>query len=93
MVTWYGQADVPREVSGRRADRSPFIQYKYIVNKTTVKLSNYKSNDLPTNGLPTRAWRRQPSHQLDKVAFIEQHWDYNTTIAPLNIYGVKFRNA
>ena len=33
-----------------------------------MKLWNYKSNDLPKNGLPTRAWRRQPSHQLDKVS-------------------------
>ena len=46
----------------------PFIQYKYIVSKTIVKLWNYKSNDLPKNGLPSRAWRRQPSHQLDKVS-------------------------
>ena len=44
------------------------MQYKYIVNKTIVKLWNYKFNDLPKNGLPTRAWRRQPSHQLDKVS-------------------------
>ena len=27
------------------------------------------NNDLPKNGLPSRAWRRQPSHQLDKVSF------------------------
>ena len=33
-----------------------------------MKLWNYKSNDLPANGLPTRAWSRQPSHQLDKVS-------------------------
>ena len=31
-----------------------------------MKLWNYKSNDLPKNGSPTRAWRRQTSHQLDK---------------------------
>ena len=78
MVTRYGQADVPREVSGRRADRRSapaadfprdvFVQYKCIVNTTKVKLWNYKSNDLPANGLPTRAWSRQPSHQLDKVS-------------------------
>ena len=40
----------------------------YLVNTTKVKLWNYKSNDLPANGLPTRAWSRQPSHQLDKVS-------------------------
>ena len=45
-----------------------FIQYQYIVNETIVKLRKYTSNDLPKNGLPTRAWRRQPSHQLDKVS-------------------------
>ena len=33
-----------------------------------MKLWNYKFNDLPANGLPTRAWSRQPSHQLDKVS-------------------------
>ena len=33
-----------------------------------MKLWNYKSNDLPANDLPTRAWSRQPSHQLDKVS-------------------------
>ena len=38
-----------------------------MVNTTIVKLWYYKSNNLPKNGLPTRAWRRQPSHQLDKV--------------------------
>ena len=27
-----------------------------------------KKNDLEKNGLPTRAWRRQLSHQLDKVS-------------------------
>ena len=31
-----------------------------------MKLWNYKSIDLPKTGLPTRAWHRQPSHQLDK---------------------------
>ena len=86
MVTRYGQADVPREVSGHRANRRsapgadfprdvcltvshiPFIQYKYIASTTMVKLWNYKSNDLPKNGLPMRVWRRQPSHQLNKVS-------------------------
>ena len=33
-----------------------------------MKLWNYKSNHLPANDLPTRAWSRQPSHQLDKVS-------------------------
>ena len=32
-----------------------------------MKLWNYKVNDLRKNGLPTCAWRRQPSHQLEKV--------------------------
>ena len=61
--------------SGRRPSGSerpqgsiPFIQYKCIVNTTKVKLWNYKSNDLPANGLPTLAWSHQPSHQLDKVS-------------------------
>ena len=54
--------------SGRRPSGSQRPQYKCIVNTTKVKLWNYKSNDLPANGLPTRAWSRQPSHQLDKVS-------------------------
>ena len=79
--------------SGRRPEGS---QNKYIVDKTIVKLCNYNSIYLPNNGLPTRAWRRQPSHQLDKGsrgpntrAFIEYHWDCTeTTIVSFNIYGV-----
>ena len=57
--------------SGRRPEWSqrpqvPFIQYKYVANIAIGKLWNYKSNELPKTGLPTRAWRRKPSHQLDK---------------------------
>ena len=57
--------------SGRRPEGSqrlqvPFIQYKYVANIAKVKLWNYKSNGLPKTGLPTWAWHRQPSHQLDK---------------------------
>ena len=33
-----------------------------------MKLRNYKCNDLPKHVLPTRAWRHQLSHQLDKVS-------------------------
>ena len=44
------------------------IQYKHIVSTTIVKLWNYKSNDLPKNGLSMRPWHCQPSHQLDKVS-------------------------
>ena len=78
-----------------------FIQYKHIVNKTIVKLWNYKSNDLPKNGIPTRAWRRQPIHQLDKVSEGRrpEHLLNNTETVPKlqlrsSIYmGLFLRNA
>ena len=62
--------------AGRTAVSWPYrvtTQYSFypvqcIVNTTKVKLWNYKSNDLPVNGLPTRMWSRQPIHQLEKVS-------------------------
>ena len=50
------------------ATQYSFYPVQYIVNITKMKLWNHKSNDLLKNGLPMRAWRRQPSHQLDKVS-------------------------
>ena len=54
MVTRYGQADIPREVSGRRAD---LLESKIIV--LTV-LWNDKWSDLMANYLSILAWRRLP---------------------------------
>ena len=67
-------ADVPRDVCltvSRNHTVFPLSSANaYIVNTTIVKLWNDKSNDLPKNGSTTRAWRCQPSHQLDKVSDI-----------------------
>ena len=68
-------AGPPRPLTSRGTSAWPYrltTQYSffpvqiYIVNTTIVKLWNYKSNDLLKNGSPTRAWRRQSSHQLDR---------------------------
>ena len=87
---------LPLTAGGGNTSSIPFIQYKYIVNTTIMKLWNYKSNDLPKNGLPTRAWLRQPWRQLDKVSegrrpghLLNDPWIVlNLQLLSLNIYGV-----
>ena len=62
---------ISRETSAwshRVTTQYSFIQYKFVANTTIVMLWNYKWNDLPTNGSPTREWRRQPNPQFDKVS-------------------------
>ena len=69
MVTQFGQSDIPREVSGRRADRGTpawpyrvttkysFYPVKETIKTTIVALWNNKSNDLTKNCLPLCACR------------------------------------
>ena len=74
-----GPCGPPRPLTSRGTSAWPYrvtTQYSFYPvqmyswhNKTwKMKLGNYKSNDLPANGLPTHAWSRQISHQLDKVS-------------------------
>ena len=63
---WLPEGRLPDRITSPQS--IPFIQYKYIVNTTIVKLWNYKSNDLPKNGLPMCAWHCQSSYQLNKVS-------------------------